>query len=283
MPLQAPSRHVLRPKDLGAFLRTRREHLDPGRLGLPQLGRRRTPGLRREEVAQLADVSTTWYTWLEQGRDVKPSVRALSAIAEALQCSVAERRHLFELAGQPEPVTPKPACQHITATHQLLLDQLDPLPALVQNARFDIIGFNQALCALVQMDLSTVPDEDRNCIYLSLSDTRWRSSLADWEAVLPRMVGLFRASMTPYMDDPHWQALLDKFRTASPDFAHLWEKYEVECAANQLKTFRHPAIGDFALQQVNWWSAPRDGDRLVVYLPVDAAGEQAIATLAAAR
>ena len=140
MPLQTPSRTVLRPKDLGAFLRTRREHLDPGRLGLPQLGRRRTPGLRREEVAQLADVSTTWYTWLEQGRDVKPSVRALSAIAEALQCSTAERRHLFELAGQPEPVTPKPACQQITATHQLLLDQLDPMPALVQNARFDIIG-----------------------------------------------------------------------------------------------------------------------------------------------
>jgi hypothetical protein len=153
----------------------------------------------------------------------------------------------------------------------------------VQNARFDIIGFNQALCALVQMDLSTVPEDDRNCIYLSLSDTRWRSSLADWEAVLPRMVGLFRASMTPYMDDPHWQALLEKFRTASPDFARLWEKYEVESAANQLKTFRHPDIGDFALQQVNWWSAPRDGDRLVVYLPVDATGEQAIASLAARR
>ncbi|WP_267313316.1 MmyB family transcriptional regulator [Nitrogeniibacter mangrovi] len=153
----------------------------------------------------------------------------------------------------------------------------------MQNARFDIVGFNRAFCDLVQVDLDAVPPDDRNCIYLALANARWRDSLADWDEVLPRMVGLFRASMTPYMDDPQWQAHLDKFTAASADFARLWERHDVECASNQIKHFRHPAAGVFALQQVNWWSAPRDGDRLVVYLPVDAAGHEALTTIAATR
>ena len=274
-----PARTAPRAKELGAFLRTRREHLDPTRLGLPQVGRRRTPGLRREEVAQLADVSTTWYTWLEQGRSVQASVRALEAIAVALQCSSAERRHLFELAGQAEPTRPKHPCERLSAAHQQMLDQLDPIPAVVQNARFDVMGFNRAFCALFGVDLNTVPPEDRNVIYLALSNRHWRERIADWDTVLPHMVGLFRASMTPFMDDPQWQHLLDKFRAASPEFARLWDRYELACANNQLKRFHHPATGPFEMQQINWWSAPRDGDRLVAYLPVDARGQQALAVI----
>ena len=259
-----------RSEELGAFLRTRRESLDPTRLGLPWIGARRTPGLRREEVAQLAGIGITWYTKLEQGRPVRASAKVMAALAEALQCSEAETRHLFTLAGLGAPVAASlPVCSKLNAAARTILDHLDPLPAIIQNAYFDIVGYNEAYCRMVNIDVAGIPQEDRNCIYLAFANPYWRASLADWPAVLPRMVALLRATMTEHGSDPKWEHLLQRLHAVSPEFSATWARNEVHGVENQLKRFQHPDIGVMCMQQTNWWSAPRNGDRLLVYVPAD--------------
>lgn len=274
----AGGRATERTTELGIFLRTRRESLDPARLGIVRSGRRRTPGLRREEVAQLAEVGVTWYTWLEQGRPVQASARVMAAIAAALQCDEAETRHLFALAGLGDPALAQaPSCQALSASAQLILDRLDPLPAVIQNARFNIMGFNQAYCRLVGVDLAGIAPEDRNCLYLAMTRPAWRRRLADWDEVLPRMVAFFRAAMVDHRDDPVWTRQLERYFAASDEFLDIWHRYEVRGVENCIKRFRHPDLGVFSLNQTNWWSAPRNGDRLLVYTPVDELGERCLA------
>lgn len=266
--------------ELGAFLRARRESIDPARLGLPWIGARRTPGLRREEVAQLAGIGITWYTKLEQGRPVRASAKVMTALADALQCSEAETRHLFTLAGlgMPAPQN-QPMCVQLSSAARTILDHLDPLPAVIQTPYFDIIGFNRAYCRLVNVDMHEIPEEDRNCLYLAFANPAWRNSLADWPAVLPRMVALFRASMTEHGTDPKWEHLLQRLQSISPEFAATWERNEVHGVENQLKRFQHPGIGTLVMHQTNWWSAPRNGNRLLVYVPADEPTEERLRQL----
>ncbi|MFJ0493315.1 helix-turn-helix transcriptional regulator [Citrobacter werkmanii] len=267
-------------KQLGAFLRARRESLDPQRLGLPRIGRRRTPGLRREEVAMLANVGVTWYTWLEQGREVNPSQAVLLNVANALQCSPLETRHLFVLAGlTPPESTPVMVCEGITPGTRKMLDSLMPQPASIQKPSFDIVAWNESFCRLMGVDFSTLPSEDRNCIYLYLTNETWRSRIANCD-VLPTFVSYFRAAMAEHRSDPVWENKLARFFAASSEFEALWhQRYDVRGVENQIKNFIHPQLGCFSLQQMYWYSAPRNGSRLLVYLPMDEAGEQALAWL----
>ncbi|WP_447863818.1 helix-turn-helix transcriptional regulator [Kluyvera sichuanensis] len=267
-------------KQLGAFLRARRESLDPQRLGLPRSGRRRTPGLRREEVAMLADVGVTWYTWLEQGREVNPSVAVMQAIAEALQCSELETRHLFVLAGlTPLESANVPQCEGISPGTRRMLDSLLPQPASIQKPNFDIVAWNEAFCRLMGVDFSIIPEDERNCIYLYLTHPGWRSRLANPD-VLGNFVSYFRAAMAEHRGEPAWENKLARFFAASAEFEALWhQRYEVRGVENQIKTFRHPEFGEFQLQQMYWYSAPRNGSRLLVYLPVDEVGEGVLARL----
>lgn len=199
-----PSRQDDSRKQLGAFLRARRESLDPQRLGLPRSGRRRTPGLRREEVAMLADVGVTWYTWLEQGREVNPSAAVMQAVAEALQCSALETRHLFVLAGlTPLESANVPPCEGISPGTRRMLDSLLPQPASIQKPDFDIVAWNDAFCRLMGVDFSTIPEDDRNCIYLYLTHPGWRSRLANRDA-LATFVSYFRAAMAEHRGNPAW-------------------------------------------------------------------------------
>jgi transcriptional regulator with XRE-family HTH domain len=267
-------------KQLGAFLRARRESLDPQRLGLPRIGRRRTPGLRREEVAMLANVGVTWYTWLEQGREVNPSQAVLLNVANALQCSPLETRHLFVLAGlTPPESTPVMVCEGITPGVRKMLDSLMPQHASIQKPSFDIVAWNDSFCRLMGVDFSTLPSEDRNCIYLYLTNETWRSRIANCD-VLPTFVSYFRAAMAEHRGDPVWENKLARFFAASSEFETLWhQRYDVRGVENQVKNFVHPQLGRFSLQQMYWYSAPRNGSRLLVYLPMDEAGEQALAWL----
>jgi transcriptional regulator with XRE-family HTH domain len=265
--------------ELGLFLRSRRESLDPVRVGIVYSGRRRTPGLRREEVAQLADVSTTWYTWLEQGREVKASAVTLSAIAQALQCSEAETRHLFSLAGLTEPTSYWRQCQKLSEANQQLLDQLSPLPAIIQNARFDILGYNNAYTQLTGIDLSALSDVECNCLYLAFNHTGWQQRLVNMEQTLPRLVGSFRSAMTKYRDDPRWNARLESLLQSSAYFRELWERYEILDIENHHKQFHHPELGMLSFYQVNWWSAPANGERLMVYVADDELTRQKLVQL----
>lgn len=262
---------------LATFLRSRRESLDPQRLGLPRMRNRRTPGLRREEVAQLAEVGVTWYTWLEQGREIKASPKTLAAIATALQCNEAETQHLFRLAGHQSPALEAvKVCEVVSAHGQILLDSLHPLPAIIQSKRFDIMGYNQAWCRLMNVDLETIAPEDRNCILLAFTHPNWRAAVVDQEQLMPHMVALFRTQMGEHHDDPRWQALLDRLLRESAEFRLMWQHYEIRAIDNHIKRFRHPQAGVLTLRQNNWWSAPRNGDRLLVYIPND---EQSAAAL----
>ena len=269
-------------KQLGAFLRARRESLDPQRLGLPRSGRRRTPGLRREEVAMLADVGVTWYTWLEQGREVNPSAAVMQAVAEALQCSALETRHLFVLAGLPPIESANvPLCEGISPGTRRMLDSLLPQPASIQKPNFDIVAWNDSFGHLMGVDFNAIPPEDRNCIYLFLTHPAWRARLGKRDDVLPIFVSYFRAAMAEHRGDPLWEAKLARFFAVSEEFKTLWhQRNDVRGVENQLKLFTHPELGDFHLQQMYWYSAPRNGSRLLVYLPVDEAGERAMAWLA---
>ena len=275
-----PSRQDDSRKQLGAFLRARRESLDPQRLGLPRSGRRRTPGLRREEVAMLADVGVTWYTWLEQGREVNPSAAVMQAVAEALQCSALETRHLFVLAGlTPLESANVPPCEGISPGTRRMLDSLLPQPASIQKPDFDIVAWNDAFCRLMGVDFSLIPEDERNCIYLYLTHPGWRSRLANRDA-LPTFVSYFRAAMAEHRGDPAWENKLARFFAASSEFEALWhQRYDVRGVENQIKNFQHPEFGHFQLQQMYWYSAPRNGSRLLVYLPVDEVGEAVLAKL----
>lgn len=269
-----------REQELGAFLRTRREHLDPGRLGLSRMGRRRTPGLRREEVAAMADIGITWYTKLEQGRPIRVSPKVLNAVAAALQCTPSETEHLFTLAGlqRPTALAGTSVCETVSVTTQRLLDQLDPFPAVVQNARFDIVAHNDAYCRLLGVDIPRLAAQDRNCIYLALTHPGWRGAVPDWEGMICNMVALFRAAMAEHVHDPLWEAQLERYMTFER-FRDLWSRYQVRGIQNHVKGFTHPDTGPFKLTQTNWWTAPRNGARLLVYVPADEEAEAALRKL----
>lgn len=270
-----------REAELGAFLRARRENLDPARLGMSRIGRSRTPGLRREEVAEMAGIGITWYTKLEQGRPIRVSPKVLNAVASALQCTPSETEHLFTLAGlqRPAPLVGTTVCETVSATTQRVLDQLDPIPALVQNARFDIMAHNAAYSRLLGVDIPSLPPQDRNCIYLALTHAGWRAAVVDWEEMIANMVALYRAAMAEHMHDPIWQAQLERYMGVSDRFRDLWQRYQIRGIQNHVKRFTHPKTGEFSLTQTNWWTAPRNGARLLVYVPADEEADAALHSL----
>ncbi|MEE3661721.1 helix-turn-helix transcriptional regulator [Brenneria sp. g21c3] len=267
-------------KILGAYLRTRRESLDPARLGLSIPRKRRTPGLRREDVALLADVGITWYTWLEQGRPIRTSAKTMSSIAKALQFNEEETRHLFMLASLPYSPTVRASCEKLTEDHQLLLDRLNPFPAVIVNARFSILGFNDAWCRLSNIDLANIPPEDRNCIYLAFKNADWQSKLVDLQDFLRDMVAMFRARMAEHSGDPVWEKQLQRYLDESETFRQLWhQRYEIQGVNDKLKRFLHPQLGMISLRQINWWSASNNGDRMLVYMPSEEQDKQLLEKL----
>jgi transcriptional regulator with XRE-family HTH domain len=274
----APNHMLSRAQELGEMLRRRRETLDPTRLGLGRVGRIRTPGLRREEVAARADIGITWYTKLEQGRPIRVSPRVLLAVAHALEFNDFETEHLFKLAGlPPAPRIEDPrVCEPLSAASQSILDQLCPYPALIQTKRYNIRGFNEAYCRLVGVDLNVIPPEDRNCIYLSLVNPMWRASQADPDEMLANMAALFRTSMAEHLDDPVWERQLERYMTASDRFRVVWDRYQLKGVENAVKRFRLADGAILPLQSNNWWASPSNDDRMIVYTPIDEAGAESL-------
>ncbi|QHC26733.1 helix-turn-helix domain-containing protein [Streptomyces sp. GS7] len=257
----------MRRAELAAFLRSRRERITPEQVGLPRGSRRRTPGLRREEVAHLGAVGVTWYTWLEQGRDIHVSPQVLDAVARALLLDRAERSHLFALAGAIDPL-PGKECTGVPLALRQILHQLAPFPAVVQNSRFDILAYNRTYGQLM-CDLDALPEEDRNCMWLAFTHPGWRAALVDREATIRTMTAKFRASMAEHVAEPAWKALVTRLTEASPEFREIWAQHEVERQASALKVFRHPEVGVLQLTGTNLWTGPNPGPKVLVYAPVD--------------
>jgi transcriptional regulator with XRE-family HTH domain len=257
----------VRRRELGAFLRNRRERIRPEQVGLVPLRRRRTPGLRREEVAQLAGVGVTWYTWLEQGRDIRPSVQVLDAIARTLQFDAHEYAHLFTLAGAPSSAVAD-GCAALCPTVQPLLDQLEPFPALALSARLDILAYNR-VWASFHTTIETIPTEDRNILWLAFTDSDFRRVMVDWDDVAGRIVAEYRAAMAEQLDDPTWKALVDRLHHASREFTAVWDRHDVLGVESQTKRALHPTAGLLSLDYTNLWVGQQVGTRIVAFTPAD--------------
>ena len=258
----------LRRQELSAFLRSRRERLTPLQAGLPAGGRRRTPGLRREEVAQLAGVGITWYTWLEQGRDIKVSAQVLEAIARTLMLDRDERSHLYTLAGSAEAAR-SGDCAELTPAVRAMLDKSMPFPAVVQDGKYDLIAWNRAYSRLI-VDIDALAPEDRNCMWLLFTNPTWRRAILDWDLAARRMTAQFRAGYAEHVAEPAWKAHLRRLRTASPEFVDLWDRHEVSAATVKTKKIRNPYVGRVNFDVMSSWLNPRPGVRLLVYTPSDA-------------
>jgi transcriptional regulator with XRE-family HTH domain len=262
------SRDAARRDELAAFLRNRRERLSPADIGLLTSGRRRTPGLRREEVAQLAGVGVTWYTWLEQGREITPSAQVLDAIARTLRLDGHERTHLFGLADVADP-THDDGCYAVTDGVRALLDQLEPYPACVVNGRYDLLAYNRSYQAAMCVDLDALDPLERNSLWRVFTDPGTRTRLLDWDTTAPRMVASFRAAMAKHMGEPAWKCFLKRMLEASSEFAEIWERHEVAPTQQVRKRLLHPDVGLLQMESTSLWVAESVGIRLVTYTPLD--------------
>jgi transcriptional regulator with XRE-family HTH domain len=269
---RAQQRQQQRRPELAAFLRGRRARITPADVGMPPGPRRRTPGLRREEVAQLAGVGITWYTWLEQGRPINASAQVLDAVARTLRLDGAEREHLYHLAGVPyvrdaEPDEPGEAA--ISPDVQAVLDGLDPLPAVIYNARFDVLGFNQAYWTLFFETTCMDRAEWHNALWVLFTGSADDCPLVYREDELRLMVATLRGGYGSHVGEPSWEAFIRRLCEASGEFRRMWESGDVAPPGPRVKIFRHPDEGELRVRSVSMSVHGMPETRMVVYTADD--------------
>lgn len=229
--------------ELADFLRERRPQLRPVDVGLPPGRRRRTPGLRREEVAELAEMGTDWYAWLEQGRPVNVSTRVLAALAEALRLSPDERRHLFALAGHASDLpAPEASPGVVDPMLQRILDELGQSPAYVKGWRTEILAWNRA-ATVAFGDFGLLPAAERNWLWLLFTDEAMRRRFVHWEAVAQGVLASYRAASAHFVDCPHHRGLVAQLQAASPEFRRWWPRHDVARVFEGRCEIEHPAAG----------------------------------------
>ena len=262
---------------LGNFLRDRRAKLDPAALGFT-LKRRRTPGLRREEVASRAHVSATWYTWLEQGRGGAPSADVLDRIARAMMLTDVEREHLFLLGlGRPPEVRYR-AQGGISPRLQRLLDTLEYSPAFIRTATWDVIAWNPAAAAVLT-DYSQLPDGQRNVLRMMFGDSRVRAAKSNWQSVARYVVASFRADAARAGAARSVQSLVDELCAKSPEFADMWRDNDVQGHGDGVKVLHHPIAGTLSMEFSAFAVDGRPDLSMVVYNPATAIDAEKVRAL----
>lgn len=255
-----------RRQALATFLRTRREKLSPADVGLPPGSRRRTSGLRREEVAILANVGVAWYTSLEQGREIRPSRSVLTSIAEALLLTPDEKRHLFLLADQPLPAAPPPFQERVSQPLQKIVDDLQNNPAYVLGRRWDLLAWNRA-AELVFSFSQISPPHSRNLLWYIFTGPRRKEIYLDWEQIAENVVAQFRADLARYPGDDWFTALVEDLQATSPEFRRLWSQYNVLSKVDGPKLIGHPAAGPLVLEHTSLSVSSQPDQRLMIYTP----------------
>ncbi|GIO63907.1 MULTISPECIES: helix-turn-helix transcriptional regulator [Paenibacillus] len=250
---------------LGQFLRGKRESLSPEDYGLPTGSQRRTPGLRREEVALLANMGTSWYIWLEQGRDVHPSVQILDSLSRALRLSANERRHLFLLAGESLPPLALPE-EEVSPTLQSVLDDLNPVPAYVMGRRWDFLAWNAMAGDIFAMDIPA-PPYHYNLVWRLFTLPIARQRYLDWERVARSVISEFHTARARYMEDEGMDALIRDLKEASPDFSRLWLQHDPAEKMEGHKEIEHSVMGHLEFEHITL-QAPEDPDlKVMIYSP----------------
>jgi transcriptional regulator with XRE-family HTH domain len=266
---------------LGAYLKDRRGKLDPAALGF-SVGRRRTPGLRREEVAQRSNISPTWYTWLEQGRGGAPSADVLNRIAAALMLTDVEREHLFLLGlGRPPEVRYK-AAEGVTPRLQRLLDAFEFSPAMIKTATWEVVAWNRA-ATVVLTDYGALPPGERNILRMIFGNARVRAAQHDWASVARFVVGAFRADAARAGAVSEVAELVDELCKMSPEFAALWRDNDVHAYGGGAKHLRHPVLGPITMEYSAFAVDGRPDLSMVVYNPVESVDAERIRALIASR
>ncbi|NUS44710.1 MAG: helix-turn-helix domain-containing protein [Mycobacteriaceae bacterium] len=274
----AASRRAVRTTqraELGAFLKSRRARITPADVGLPPGPRRRTPGLRREEVAQLSGIGVTWYTWLEQGRSINVSVQVLDALARTLALDATERAHLYRLADVPTVPGPQLADALPPEMH-VIMAQLNPLPGVVLSARYDVLASNSAYEALCPMSTAELNVARR--VFLTPPCC---NSLPFHRDDLRRMVGYLRAAYAKNLDDPAWQQFISEMCSESREFDELWARNDVAMPTRRTKIVRNLAVGDIELTTTSLSLPVVEGAWVQVYTPADDDARRRLDTLLA--
>jgi transcriptional regulator with XRE-family HTH domain len=266
---------------LGTYLRDRRTRLDPAALGFPP-ERRRTPGLRREEVAQRANISPTWYTWLEQGRGGAPSADVLDRVARALMLTEVEREHVFLLGLGRLPEARFRKNEGVTPRLQRVLDALEPSPAVIRTAIWDVVAWNRAATVML-MDYGSLPPERRNILRFIFLDPSARAAQYDWESVARFVLGAFRVDAARAGAGAEVEPLVEELCRLSPEFRSMWRDNDVRGTHGEaVKHIRHPVLGSLAFEYSAFSVDGRTDLSLVVYNPATAEDAERIKSLLAA-
>ncbi|MBD0419393.1 helix-turn-helix domain-containing protein [Streptomyces sp. TRM S81-3] len=253
-----------RRRQLSEFLRSRRERLTPEEVGLPQTGRRRTPGLRREELALLAGISATWYTYLEQGREIRVSEQVLNSLAAALRLDRHERDHLLQLAGHA-PAAEAEEREPLTAEAGAVPLLLQPNPAYIIGGNYDVLSHNQAADALFPR-LITEADRPANFLRWVFLEPVARDVLIDWEPEARGLLGRFRTLAARHSGDPRYTRLIEELNEGSPEVRDWWPQYEVQARHGGRKRLRHPQRGTVDYAYTAFHLAEQPEQTLVVYV-----------------
>ncbi|WP_165422792.1 helix-turn-helix transcriptional regulator [Ktedonosporobacter rubrisoli] len=259
-----------RHHELAEFLRSRRARLSPEQIGLPRGSRRRTPGLRRGEVAMLAGVSLEWYTWLEQGRDINVSVQLLESLARVLQLDATERKHLFLLALRQPPPVEAPTQANISPSLGNFLKQLGATPGCIVDARLNIIAWNKAFCAAFG-DYETKSERERNVIWRLFTAPSWQNN-EQWLEHTRIYLAQFRAGYARFIDDPWWARQIADLSRISQQFRNLWAHYDVLTVPEGRKSFRHPLVGEMEFDFLFLQAVDSSDLRLLIHTPRETSG-----------
>jgi transcriptional regulator with XRE-family HTH domain len=266
-------------EELAAFLRARRNALTPTEVGLPAGRSRRTPGLRREEIAMLAGVSVTWYTWLEQGRRINVSIDVLEALARALRLDDAERQHLLTLADRA-PAAHADDVADVPDALVRLITSMEPAPAYVLGPRWEFLAWNRPQARLYPV-IERLDEIERNLLWAMFAEPSVRPLLDDWPAQARRILAEFRAGTAALRDDPQVVSLVDRLRATSPEFAEWWPQLDVAQFQTRLRRYHHPRAGELVFEYQQLTPSEWPSLRVVCQLPVP--GDDSAERLAAWR
>jgi transcriptional regulator with XRE-family HTH domain len=257
-------------RELGQFLSSRRARIQPEEFGLPE-GPRRTPGLRREEVAVLAGVSVSWYTWLEQGRDIQASADTLRRVSKVLKLDRVESAHLFALSSRVQ--SPVETSEKLSDGLRMLVEAIDPIPACIRNPRLDILAWNGAIADLF-VDYGSLVPEERNTLRLLFLYMPYRTLILDWEQMARGMISTFRAARAQAQDKGPFDRLVDELSELSEDFRAWWPDTDVKGFDEGSKKLRHPTLGHIEFTYIALSPEGRPDLSLVTYIPCPIAYEQ---------
>lgn len=256
-----------RYQELADFLKTRRAKILPSQVGLSTATRRRTPGLRREEVAQLAGIGVTWYTWLEQGRNIHVSTQVIESLSKVLLLDRQERIHLYRLANQPLPAdmpgyegTVSPILQHV-------LDSLVLSPSLVMDQRWNVIAWNKAACLLFG-EFTAMNVRERNIVWAMFTDKKYKQLFPDWELYAKSLVGQFRLTCGKFIEDAWLAQFIDDLKMQSTEFNLWWPLHEIRSNSEIYKQLNHPIVGVLDFEVSKYDVSDHYGLKLIIHTPL---------------